>query len=777
MKKLVSLLLVACMLFTMCVYASATIPTELVPVVPRNHTLTLLQDFDDNYNSALWAKNWGTGIEVVSDSGSNVMKISPSTAAELKQAIPNEGVVEMNVKMDYTTGAWTHIMDLGYDYSKSSNTAYALTMVKSDTYPNGTVILQNTGSSSANLNSTWLRYDFAEPNSYFDGEWFNVRAEFAGYFVNIYINDELCIEFKNLGGNGKTDCRKKYLGFTSSTSTLYLDNITISTANAMGKAEVGAVPTDLIPELPENNVAIVNEDFDENYTETGWKNVWSANDCGVVATGDNNAYYTGVSTEVSFTGFTLPANYTVQANIFLNYTAGSWARPLDLGYVNYNTRYNLQLANDEFHPYGKIVFNGVGKTDNTSKYYYLTKAQRDEFFGKWVKYTAIVEGSNLEIYLNDTKIVEYDKFVNASGFGFNGARDRVYIDNLLVSKYEIPVQKIKVEKDPTRNTILFQDFENLESGSAAELNAMGYSEMYKPDGTAGLGGTITTGYDETDKAFNFLGYYLIPDMKLGNNYTIEMNIKLDYAVTDGKYTASYPGIKFNRQFSDAEYANRFYFNVDGTTQVPSFVVINGKDTIWTTRTAGAAAFNAYEDAGKWCYLKLEKTPNALNFYWNNKEVPAYTFTYEGTSLTGGGFMLNSSKATMMAIDNIYISTTDSVVYPLSATASATSTFNSVEDYSTIAADVDITNLTDKEITDATVIIAAYDDENKLVGTSVVAAGTIAANSMNGIAYTPVTKNLTFTVDGDGTAYSYKVLLWNINSASPKMKAIPITIAQ
>jgi len=430
MKKLVSLLLTVCMLCTMCVYASATIPTELVPVVPENHTLALLQDFDDNYNSALWAKNWGTGYEVVADSGSNVMKISSGTAVELKQTVPNEGVVEMNVKMDYTTGAWTHVMDLGYNYASTGNTAYAMYMVKSEAYPDGTVILQNTGSGSGNLNSTWIRHDFTETNSYFDGEWFNVKAEFAGYFVNIYINNELCIEFKNLGGNGKTDCRKKYLGFTSSTSTMYLDNVTISTANAISAAAVGAVPMDKIPELPENHTVIVNEDFDENYTEAGWKNMWSANDCGVVATGDNNSYYTGVSTEASFTGFTLPANYTVQANIFVNYTAGSWARPLDLGYVNYNNRYNFQLANDEFHPYGKIVFNGVGKTDNTSQYYYLTKAQRDEFFGNWVKYTAIVEGSNLTIYLNDTKVVEYDKFVNTSGLGVNGTRERVYIDIL-----------------------------------------------------------------------------------------------------------------------------------------------------------------------------------------------------------------------------------------------------------------------------------------------------------------------------------------------------------
>ena len=87
------------------------------------------------------------------------------------------------------------------------------------------------------------------------------------------------------------------------------------------------------------------------------------------------------------------------------------------------------------------------------------------------------------------------------------------------------------------------------------------------------------------------------------------------------------------------------------------------------------------------------------------------------------------------------------------------------------------NLTDKEITDATVIVAAYNDENGLVGTSVVPVGTVAANSMSGIAYTPVPKSLTFTVDGDGTSYSYKVFVWDMNSASPKMKLIPITISQ
>ena len=185
MKKITALFVMVCMLCTICVYASATIPTELVPSVPQNHTLTLLQDFDDSYNSALWVKNWGTGYEVAADSGSNVIKISSGTAVELKQAVPNEGVVEMNVKMDYATGAWTHIMDLGYNYSSTGNTAYALTMVKDASYPNGTVILQNTGNNKGNLNSTWLRHDFTEPNNYFNGEWFNVRAEIAGYFVNI----------------------------------------------------------------------------------------------------------------------------------------------------------------------------------------------------------------------------------------------------------------------------------------------------------------------------------------------------------------------------------------------------------------------------------------------------------------------------------------------------------------------------------------------------------------------------------------------------------------
>ena len=171
MKKLVSLLLTVCMLCTMCAFAadSEAIPTELVPVVPEKHTLTLLQDFDDNYNSALWVKNWGTAPEIVADSGSNVIKIPASTAVELRHTVPNEGVVEMNVKLDYKTGAWTHVMDLGYNYASTGNTAYAMYMVKSDAYPNGTVILQNTGSGSTNLNTTWIRNDFAGPNNFFDG--------------------------------------------------------------------------------------------------------------------------------------------------------------------------------------------------------------------------------------------------------------------------------------------------------------------------------------------------------------------------------------------------------------------------------------------------------------------------------------------------------------------------------------------------------------------------------------------------------------------------------
>ena len=66
-------------------------------------------------------------------------------------AVPSVCTVTADIKLDYTEGAWTQILDIGYEAAGSDN-HYALNAVKqnADTYRNGKLILNNIGSPGKN---------------------------------------------------------------------------------------------------------------------------------------------------------------------------------------------------------------------------------------------------------------------------------------------------------------------------------------------------------------------------------------------------------------------------------------------------------------------------------------------------------------------------------------------------------------------------------------------------------------------------------------------------
>ena len=173
-------------------------------------------------------------------------------------------------------------------------------------------------------------------------------------------------------------------------------------------------------------------------------------------------------------------------------------------------------------------------------------------------------------------------------------------------------------------------------------------------------------------------------------------------------------------------------------------------------------------------MKIEKTPGEMNLYWNNTEKPSFTFTMADDVASGGGIAIESSQNSKMIIDNLYISAPGFPKYPVTAQASAKSVYDINSGTSEVTVDAYITNVTETDIDYATVIAAAYDGD-RLAGTGVVSAGNIPANAKNGTAYTPVEKQISFTVNGDGSKYSYKVFVWNMDGFAPIIKNLDITV--
>ncbi len=519
--------------------------------------------------------------------------------------------------------------------------------------------------------------------------------------------------------------------------------------------------------VPQNHETLFLQDFDENYDSAKWKATWtdaSSTVPEIVSENGNNVYKIYPKNNVTML-YAAPSVCTVTADIKLDYTTGAWTQILDIGYeaAGSDNHYALNAVKQDADTYrnGKLILNNIG---SPGKKPWVTKELSEGnklFSGKWVTLSAELADTFVKIYIDGELMIEWNEFNKPNKYiGFRSSGSTLYLDNVSVSKEKIVASE--VSKDSSRYTILYQDFENLSDGGKDEINSMGY-EVF-----SNFAGAADEGFEGNGKGYNFIGTYNTADLKLPSEYTIEMNIKLERP--EGK--SSYPAIKFNRTYPDSEQTNKFYFNADGSTAVPSYVRIDGAQTKYSVRTPGDAPFDLYAWEGKWAYMKIEKTPGEMKFYWNNTEKPSFTFTMADDVASGGGIAIESSQNSKMIIDNLYISAPSFPKYSVTAQASAKSVYDINSGTSEVTVDAYITNVTETDIDYATVIAAAYDGD-RLAGTGVVSAGNIPANAKNGTAYTPVEKQISFTVNGDGSKYSYKVFVWNMDGFAPIIKNLDI----
>lgn len=534
-------------------------------------------------------------------------------------------------------------------------------------------------------------------------------------------------------------------------------------------AEIPEIPAGMVPNLPDIHKKVLREDFDANYHASKWTGVTV-----VQGAGGNNIGMVSPNTTATYGANSIwLGNVTIQANLKVDYVNEKWTEIMNIGYRNENQRGKIMLYQNAGKTISKVYFATVGQQSNlwTSK---DIPADHNIFKGEWVKLKVELNAPDVSIYLDDELLIKTAGYTLADSWlafkTFVGG-STIYIDNLLVSrKRNVPDVIPTVQKDPEKYTVLYQDFENLKQGTMDEMLDMGYGETGSDGNTSiyNFNGSIADGFDG-GQAYNFLGNYLLPMLDMKDTYTIEMNIKLDPRV-GGAYSKSWPEFRFNRYYAGAEYGYKLYFNVSDTTATPSLYKINAGKETWIGKVQGEGTLDMVECTGCWSYLKIEKTPDSIKLYWNSKDKPCYTWA-DSSPIVSGGLRINSSTAEEMIIDNLYISTPYFPSKRFTADAKAKCAYSEETDTSVISTTVTASTELETAVDVGGAIVAAYDNDNRLVGVGIEPFGILPPNPRNGSSAEITEKQITFNVPGNGSQYKYKAFLWDMESLCPNYSII------
>ena len=475
--------------------------------------------------------------------------------------------------------------------------------------------------------------------------------------------------------------------------SILIVTLTLFSSNTWAAAQ--AIPQDKIPALPAGHKVLVQQDFEEKYNPDQWMGVTTVQD-----EAGNKIGSVPPNTIVQYGNNKIWLDdCTIMLNLKVDYVLGKWTEILDIGYRSETVKGKIMMVKNEGDQNGKLYFATVGQ----EKDLWLSKEISGEhplFTGQWVKLTVEMNENNVKIYLDEELMLETGEYTLADSwlaFKTFAGGSTIYLDNLLITRQAVPDEIPTVEKDTSRYTVLWQDFENLQTGTMDELINLGYGEVDSQGGTTifDFNGSVTTGFQDAGKGFDFLGNYLLADLKLEEEYTIEMNMKLDPTV-EGEYGKSWPELRFNRYYAGAEYGYKLYFNTTSSSSLPSLVKYVGGKEEWPVRTQEQGTLDLVGCTGSWAYLKIEKTANEVALFWNDKETPCYTWK-DSEPLFGGGIRINNAKASQMVIDNLYISTTEAPAQPISITGSLSCEYSSEADSSMVTAKIQITNSLDKMV--------------------------------------------------------------------------------
>jgi len=768
MKKLLAGILTAAMLMSMMVFAEETIADIPEALVVSKEIAPVGEEiFSYDAMNVIASTSKDFTLETTAN-GNKVLKVGKGT----KHGVYRENAlwikpgftVQANIKITYSAGSWPEIMDIGY-----GGTPYGKIMVADS---NGYKLIFE-DSAGGNWTSTPLLDD-----GIINGEWTKLMVKINDTSLDISLQGEDATTTMTV--SNYTVPQKWFAFYGGSNAEVFVDNLCLSRV-LTNKVEVN-----------NERETLYYQDFEgfASDDESEIKKYFSIfTDKGKTYSGDLVSGYADEGKAFDFLGsyyyldsLNLPNTYTVEMNIKMDArnSADVWG----------GTYPEVKINRTDDKNTGKFYFNtgssgtipsfvvyNAGDTTWTNRVLNSGKTAMDvmSYPNQWAYLKLDVSPGKLDLYWNDktapTYTFTYDKTKARTGGGLSiyasGAKHMI-IDNLYISKEKTATAVVeKVAKDNTRYTYLYQDFENLTQGTQDEIQALGYAEIYN---FAGKNAEGFTGSD--DKAYDFIGNYNMKDLNIeAKSYTLEMNLKLDARKNDGSDTwgASWPDIRLNRYWVSGEYAYKIYFSTASNTTTPYLEkFVNGAKTVLTGVKGNGPEIDLIGNPGKWAYVKIEKTPEAIKLYWNNKTVPSYTWT-DTNSFTGGGILLNSSSAKEMTIDNIYISSAETPEYDIKVTTEVAAK----EDKSGAIANVTVTNLLDTGLNAGTVYVAAYEG-NKLVAANSAPAGQIAGNPKDGSASGSVTVPVELEAVNPEN-YSYRVFIWDMTTRilKPLYKGIEI----
>ncbi len=505
------------------------------------------------------------------------------------------------------------------------------------------------------------------------------------------------------------------------------------------------------------------------------------NHVGKMGAGETATYALGMS-QMRLT------NHVIRCNMKFNYhPVGSYPNVLNLFYTNDANRVRLAFYSDGSSKYQVLVQQYTSNTKRTESYKTLPQTV---FQGNWVFLKITIIGNSLALYINseDTPYWEYvlplnggSPWLTPATIAFQPGVSTLFIDNLMVSKIvdlpdpeSVPVPTV----DSSKYTVLYQDFESMETGNLAELKSYGYNEIKNTSGVDVTSDTDFTGElitEDSNKAYNFKGSYSVSDLKLPADFNMEMNIKFDYRYNSKDQFSAAPQISFNRYYLNGkEYCYRIKFSTD--VYEKSYVTMQKVEGDTVTNLTPVTLPDPAElytvDANDiWAYFKIERTGDQFLLYFNDKENPfaAYIDSEETPLLSGGGIEFKSytapgdagTSARKMGIDNLYISTTEFPEFSLVVT-DCNLRLDESGDADAVICDVTVDNQYNRDY-DTNFILAAYDGSDCLAGITIMPC-TVPASIRDGKGWS-LPEPLRIEIDYPN-AYTYKLFVWEQGSMKP-----------
>jgi len=323
------------------------------------------------------------------------------------------------------------------------------------------------------------------------------------------------------------------------------------------------------------------------------------------------------------------SDHTVRFNALVEYSPGAWTEVVDIKYKNNSTKAKIMVVQPADKSTSRLILQTEGQGTNLW-YTYDLPADHAAFTGKWFFMKVVVKGENIKIYIDseDNLAIDADGLtLTNAALAFKPWASTMYIDNLMVSRAkDLPETTVLPEVDSQRLMLAFQNFED--GNPAPESGFIGGSAE---NGTYIINTPLTTG--------NILG----------DKYSIEFNIKAKYTDASGVYSNKYCSINaggYKFVLSSAS---------DGSSALTLDRIVGGAaDNSTITKTDGTGPKNHAEADDIWSYVKITREGNKLEFYFNDKVNPAYTYT-DALPLNGQTVTFDPGTLTAMAIDNVLVS--------------------------------------------------------------------------------------------------------------------------